>query len=223
LRGPALAERVAALLRDVGLDAPGIAERRPAALSGGQQQRVALARALAGEPRLVLLDEPLAALDRPLRADLRRMLAATQRARGLAFVHVTHDPEEAMALADHLLLLDHGRLIASGPPAALYARPPTLAAGRLLGELSPLPGAGGRWIRPENLTLGTHMMLAGDPERRATVARLVAQRCLGDRGELELALGERRLIARAGAPLAEEPGAEVTLTWRIADELALPR
>jgi ABC-type Fe3+/spermidine/putrescine transport system ATPase subunit len=218
ITGPALAERVAGLLADVGLGAAGLAERRPDALSGGQRQRVALARALAGEPRLVLLDEPLAALDRPLRAGLRRLLAATQRARGLTFVHVTHDPEEAMALADALVLLADGRVLGVGAPAELYARPPSLTAARLLGELSPLPGARGRWIRPERLRVGLGPARGETPRAAAT---LVDQRCLGDRWELLVDAGGAQLIVRAAAKLAAEAGASIELTWDAADALEL--
>lgn len=233
-RGPALAARVAAALQSVGLDPAEVAARRPAALSGGQQQRVALARALAGAPRLILLDEPLAALDRPLRADLRRMLARAQEDRRIAFLHVTHDPEEAMALADHLVLLDAGRVLAAGPPADLYARPPSLAAGRLLGDLLPLPGPPGRYIRPERLSLESPLhnrsiaapgpstdmspRTSNDsPPRRP--ARLLRQRCLGDRWELEVTVDGAPLIVRAPAPV--DPAAPLTLTWRPADELPL--
>ncbi|MEZ4383762.1 MAG: ABC transporter ATP-binding protein [Nannocystaceae bacterium] len=218
LAGAALRERVAGLLADVGLDAAGLAERRPDALSGGQRQRVALARALAGEPRVVLLDEPLAALDRPLRAGLRRGLAATQRARGLTFIHVTHDPEEAMALADALVLLAEGRVLGVGAPAQLYARPPSEGAARLLGELSPLPGAEARWIRPERLAVATATS-AGAADLRRAAATLVVQRCLGDRWELELRAEGRALLARAAAPVAAAAGAALELRWSAADEL----
>ena len=225
VRGAALAGRVEGLLRDVGLDAPGIAGRRPAALSGGQQQRVALARALAGSPRVILLDEPLAALDRPLRGELRRMLAAAQRSRGIAFVHVTHDPEEALALADHLLLLEAGRLVGCGAPAGLYARPPSLAAGRLLGELAPLPGPPGRWIRPSNLSVDPLEEAPAGGERGGVAGRLVGQRCVGERWEVEVEVdGEgapRRWVARASGPAAAAAGARVRVSWPIAEELEL--
>ncbi|MFZ6185648.1 ABC transporter ATP-binding protein [Nannocystis pusilla] len=151
VRGPELAARVRALLADVGLDMS-FETRKPAAMSGGEQQRLALARALAGEPRWLLLDEPLAALDRPLRAGLRRLLRDVTRRRGLGCLHVTHDPEEALALADRLLVFGGGRLLAAGAPAELYAAPPSLTVARLLGEVTPEPGGDG-WLRPEHLRL----------------------------------------------------------------------
>ncbi|MCX4197104.1 ABC transporter ATP-binding protein, partial [Methylobacterium organophilum] len=114
----AQAERVSELLKLVRLD--GFGERRPETLSGGQRQRVALARALAREPKLLLLDEPLGALDRGLREETQGELRAVQRRLGTAFVVVTHDPEEAMMLADRIGVMEAGRLIQVGPPADLY-------------------------------------------------------------------------------------------------------
>lgn len=216
------------LLRAVGLDQAGIAERRPDALSGGQRQRVALARALAGAPQLLLLDEPLAALDRPLRAGLRRMLRETQRARELLFLHVTHDPEEAMALADHLILLADGEVIGAGPPDELYARPPSLAAALLLGEVAQAPGSSGGYIRPERLRLELVGASAADDAddnaddagpRSRLPAQLLEQRCLGDRWELTAIADQRRCIVRSPQRLAADPGAALILSWSPADEL----
>ncbi len=212
-------ESVTELLRAVGLDDAGIAARRPDTLSGGQRQRVALARALAGSPRLVLLDEPLAALDRPLRAGLRRMLRATQRARGLQFLHVTHDPEEAMAVADRLVLLADGEVIGDGPPDALYARPPSLAAALLLGEVTHLPGRRAVYVRPERLRLGVPGDPAGPRDAPSIEARLLDQRCLGDRWELTVEVAEQRCIVRAPERLGAEHGAPVRVEWDSADEL----
>ncbi|MCA9697265.1 MAG: ATP-binding cassette domain-containing protein, partial [Myxococcales bacterium] len=158
-------------LAEVGLDPDIYAARSPEALSGGERQRVALARALFELPAWLLLDEPLSALDRPRRADLRRTLAALQREHGCAVLHVTHDPEEALALADHLVVMGEGRVLASGEPAALYARAPNLETARLLGELVALPQG---WIRPERLEL----VAAEDPRARVP-ARLLAQRSVG--------------------------------------------
>jgi len=213
-------EGVAELLRAVGLDHAGIAQRRPDALSGGQRQRVALARALAGAPELLLLDEPLAALDRPLRAGLRRMLRETQRARGLLFLHVTHDPEEAMALADRLVLLADGAVIGAGPPETLYARPPSLAAALLLGEVTRVP-IGDVCVRPERLRLDLDLDPREPPhdDIRSIPAQLVEQRCLGDRWELTVEAAQRRCIVRAPQRLQAEGGARVRLAWSAADEL----
>ena len=228
-RGARLEGRVAGLLADVGLGERGLAERRPDALSGGQAQRVALARALAGSPQLLLLDEPLAALDRPLRAGLRRMLGATQRARGLSFVHVTHDPEEAMALADQLVLLAAGQVIGVGEPHHLYTQPPSQTAARLLGELSQLPVDGApRFIRPEKLVVQvqTDSERASDHhgEREGALRQVGAvfavEHSLGDRWEIEVEVAGEPLIVRRAGRFDAEPGASVTLCWSASDEIS---
>ncbi|MBP30840.1 ABC transporter ATP-binding protein [Methylobacterium sp.] len=134
----AAANRVADLLRLVRLD--GFGDRRPDTLSGGQRQRVALARALAREPKLMLLDEPLGALDRGLREETQGELRAVQRRLGTAFIVVTHDPEEAMMLADRIGVMEGGRLIQVGPPAELYRRPASRFVAGLLGDVNLIPG-----------------------------------------------------------------------------------
>jgi len=118
-------------LTRLGLD--GLEDRLPAELSGGQRQRVALARALARAPGLLLLDEPLAALDAPVRTDLRRHLRTLQHELAATTVVVTHDPEEAALLADELLVLDRGRLIQAGPSRDVLDRPASAQVARLLG------------------------------------------------------------------------------------------
>jgi iron(III) transport system ATP-binding protein len=126
LRGPAWPRaraeaRVAELLELVGLSAQ--AQRYPAQISGGQQQRVALARALANEPGLLLLDEPLSALDAIVRLHLRQELRALQRRLGVTTIMVTHDQEEALSLADRVAVMDRGRIMQLGTPEEVYARP----------------------------------------------------------------------------------------------------
>jgi molybdate transport system ATP-binding protein len=141
-------DAAAAWLARVGLD--GMAGRHPAELSGGQAQRAALARALVGEPALLLLDEPLSALDArtrlEVRAELRRHLAAFPG----STVLVTHDPVDAMALADRVVVLEDGRTVQAGTPAEVSRRPRTDYVARLVG-LSLLPGTGeGRTVRLED-------------------------------------------------------------------------
>ena len=114
------------------------AERRPHQLSGGQQQRVALARALVFDPALLLLDEPLSALDKKLRAELQDELKALHRRVGRTFINVTHDQEEALSLSDRIAILNHGRLIQQGSPAELYERPATRFVAGFLGEANRL-------------------------------------------------------------------------------------
>ncbi|WP_270933863.1 ABC transporter ATP-binding protein [Falsiroseomonas oryzae] len=126
------AEKVRAALDLVQLDR--FAERRPSQLSGGQQQRVALARALVFDPALLLLDEPLSALDKKLRAELQEELKALHRRVGRTFVNVTHDQEEALSLSDRVAILNHGKLVQEGAPTALYDRPRTRFVADFLGK-----------------------------------------------------------------------------------------
>jgi len=111
----------------------GLFDRLPEQLSGGQRQRVSLARALAGDPRVVLLDEPFSALDAPVRAELRREMRRLQRDVGLSTVIVTHDPEEAAMLADEIVVVSDGQVLQSGSCRDVYQRPASAEVGRLLG------------------------------------------------------------------------------------------
>ena len=125
-------ERVEQLLELVGLQ--GLGERRPHQLSGGQQQRVALARALAPEPRLILLDEPFSALDAQLRVELREEVRGLLQSLGTTALLVTHDQAEAMTLADHLVVMRAGKVVAAGDPRQVYGEPVDAEMGRFLGE-----------------------------------------------------------------------------------------
>lgn len=122
IAGEELQRRVREAMALVRLE--GLGERKPREISGGQAQRVALARALAKRPKLLLLDEPMAALDRGLREHTRSELKRLHRTLGTTFVLVTHDQEEALALADRVALLDRGRLAQEGTPEDLYGGPP---------------------------------------------------------------------------------------------------
>lgn len=117
--------------------------RRPHELSGGQRQRVALARALAVEPDVLLLDEPLGALDLKLRRAMQDELKAIQRRVGTTFVHVTHDQEEAMAIADRIVVMNGGRIEDQGPPREVYLRPKTLFSAGFMGEVNRIAVKGG--------------------------------------------------------------------------------
>jgi ABC-type sulfate/molybdate transport systems ATPase subunit len=119
------------LLELVGL--PGYEKRAPGRLSGGERQRVALARALAPEPELLLLDEPFAALDFRIRADLREALSDIQRQTHVPMILVTHSLEDVRALSEALVLLDRGRVVASGPTRDILMEPPTKQAAALVG------------------------------------------------------------------------------------------
>src|SRR5215467_9333239 len=119
------------LLRLVALE--GMDERLPAQLSGGQQQRVAVARALAHKPEVLLLDEPFGALDAKIREELRRTIRQVQRELGITTVLVTHDQEEAFAMADRIGIMNQGRLLEMGAPPELYSRPATRFVATFLG------------------------------------------------------------------------------------------
>ena len=115
-------------------------DKKPHQLSGGQRQRVALARALVIEPAVLLLDEPLGALDLKLRRQMQDELKAIQKRVGTAFIHVTHDQEEAMALADHCVVMNDGRIEDEGAPERVYARPATRFSATFMGESTILAG-----------------------------------------------------------------------------------
>ncbi|MBR1216884.1 ABC transporter ATP-binding protein [Bradyrhizobium sp. U87765 SZCCT0131] len=131
-------ERAAAMLQRVGMG--NRVDDFPAALSGGQQQRVALARALVFEPRGLLLDEPLSALDAGLRMEMRDEILRVQRAAGIATLLVTHDQEEALSIADKVAVMRDGRLIQVGPPRALYETPVNADVAAFVGQSNLWPG-----------------------------------------------------------------------------------
>ena len=133
-----IAARVAEILTLVKLD--GFGPRRPDQLSGGQRQRVALARSLVKRPRVLLLDEPLAALDKKLRAETQFELMELQRKLGTTFIVVTHDQEEAMILAHRIGVMDHGRLVQVAPPAEIYERPNSRWVADFIGDVNLLEG-----------------------------------------------------------------------------------
>ena len=140
---PAREARVAEMLRLTRLEA--LAERLPRQLSGGQQQRVALARALAIQPRVLLLDEPLSNLDAALRAEVGREIRLLQRESGLTTVMVTHDQDEAMAMADRLVVMQDGRVQQCGTQADLYERPATPFVAGFIGRSNIVPGILAPW------------------------------------------------------------------------------
>jgi len=130
--------RVSQALAMVRLD--GLEERRPDQLSGGQQQRVALARALIKRPKVLLLDEPLSALDRKLREEMRLELVRLQHEVGITFVIVTHDQEEALSMADRIGVMDRGRLLQVAAPQELYEAPSCRMVADFIGKMNLFPG-----------------------------------------------------------------------------------
>jgi len=138
VKGDEVRSRVEEMLRIVGLE--GYGGRRPRQLSGGQQQRVALARALVNRPRVLLLDEPLGALDLKLRKEMQLELKRIQHEMEITFVHVTHDQEEAMTMADFIVVMNGGRIEQLGEPSELYERPQTAFVANVLGVSNLLDG-----------------------------------------------------------------------------------
>jgi ABC-type Fe3+/spermidine/putrescine transport system ATPase subunit len=186
----------------------------PAQLSGGEKQRVALARSLVLEPQLLLLDEPLAALDPNLRRKMRAELKAMQRQTGITFLFVTHDQEEALSLSDRLAVMNRGRIEQFGAPADIYLRPATAFTAGFLGAINWFGKTG---VRPES-TLVTPTAPDCPQARKGTVESILF---LGNCVHLNTRLenGDRAIaeIGRDRSPFAE--GDTVWLHWRPADEL----
>ncbi len=151
-----------------------MAARRPSQLSGGQQQRIALARALVNRPALLLLDEPLSALDATLRVHMQGELKALQRETGITFVFVTHDQEEAITLSDRIAVLRNGHLEQIDTPRELYNRPRTAYVAAFIGKANLLPN--GMAVRPENVQVvapGSVPVASGSQSWTGSVKRIV--------------------------------------------------
>jgi iron(III) transport system ATP-binding protein len=147
LRPDEIGRRVRMVLRQLDLEAQ--REKYPFQMSGGQQQRVALARALVMEPKIILFDEPLSNLDAKLRLTMREEIRALQRRLGITAIYVTHDQEEAMAISDRIVILNHGRIEQQGSPLEVYQRPATQFVARFLGctNIFPVLKVGEKGIR----------------------------------------------------------------------------
>jgi spermidine/putrescine ABC transporter ATP-binding subunit len=234
-----VAQRVKEALAMVRLG--GLEQRKPKQLSGGQQQRVALARALVTRPKVLLLDEPLGALDKHLRQEMQVELRRIQRQVGITTIFVTHDQEEALTLSDRIAIFDAGRIIQEGAPMAVYERPVTKFAAGFLGEANFLQGRvtaldglarialdiGGEAscrlssgqvgqtvllaLRPEKITLSTDGQ-AGVNAARGKVLDVVFS---GNSTTYRIAVGQlvMTLFRQNLAQGTVAPGTDVVLSW----------
>ncbi len=194
--------RAEEMLAVVKLDTYG--DRKPAQLSGGQRQRVALARALVNEPKVLLLDEPLGALDLKLREAMQDELKALQRRLGITFVFVTHDQHEALSMADRLAVFNEGRIAQIGTPEDIYARPQSRFVADFVGssnvlapEVTQALGGPAAWasLRPEAIALGQ-----GPQTGTVTALRYLGA---GTRVTLVFGAAEIAAIAASGRPVPE--------------------
>ncbi len=207
---------------------PGLGKRKPIQLSGGQRQRVALARALVNRPEVLLLDEPLGALDLKLRQEMQLFLKSLQRDLGITFVYVTHDQDEALTMSDRLAVFDHGRIEQVGAPAEVYERPASAFVAGFVGVSNVVERGGRRFaVRPEKI----HMSDAGAAPARGShaetgrirevvyagmVTRYVVE--LDDGGELQVV---RQNLETSSAEALDAKGRAVLLEWRPEHQLEI--
>jgi putative spermidine/putrescine transport system ATP-binding protein len=203
----------------------GFGERKPAQLSGGQRQRVALARAIVNRPKVLLLDEPLGALDLKLRQQMQIELKSIQREVGITFVYVTHDQEEALTMSDRLAVFNEGRIEQIGPPADVYEHPQSEFIAGFVGVSNVLERNGRRYtVRPEKVNLleegdepedGTHVE-AGHVRDVQYVGPVTRYHVTLDRG------GELQVLAQnleeGSSDVLEVKGQRVRVEWRSEQE-----
>ena len=188
---------------------PHVGGRRPVQLSGGQRQRVALARAIVNSPSVLLLDEPLGALDLKLRQEMQVFLKALQRDLGITFVYVTHDQEEALTMSDRLAVFNEGRVEQIGTPEEVYEHPASEFVAGFVGVSNVLERNGRRFtVRPEKIVMNGAAGEAGvvkDVQYAGSVTRYV----------VELDSGERLVVVRQNLEASSvERDARVSLHWR---------
>jgi spermidine/putrescine transport system ATP-binding protein len=199
-----IAGRVGHILELVRL--PGFERRRTTQLSGGQQQRVALARALVNEPQVLLLDEPLGALDLKLRKQMQLELKSIQHEIGITFIYVTHDQEEAMTMSDRLAVMRQGQVEQVGPPQEVYERPSTEFVAGFLGASNLLEGT----LGPVNGDLRTVVLTSGEKVRVPTGS------LHGLDGEIRLGVRPEKIHIRAAAAAPRGGDNEVEGTVKVA-------
>ncbi|HEU4971127.1 MAG TPA: ABC transporter ATP-binding protein [Gaiellaceae bacterium] len=206
----------------------GFGDRKPGQLSGGQRQRVALARAIVNRPKVLLLDEPLGALDLKLRQEMQIELKSIQREVGITFVYVTHDQEEALTMSDRLAVFNAGRIEQVGPPAEVYEHPQSEFIAGFVGVSNVIERDGRRYtVRPEKINLlmegeapqdGSHVErgVVRDVQYVGPVTRF--QVTLDDGGELQV-LAQN--LEEGSSEVFEAKGRRVSLEWRPEQESAI--
>jgi putative spermidine/putrescine transport system ATP-binding protein len=209
-------KQVEEVLKMVRLD--GFGSRKPVQLSGGQRQRVALARSIVNQPKVLLLDEPLGALDLKLRQEMQVFLKALQQDLGMTFIYVTHDQEEALTMSDHLAVFNEGNIEQVGSPEEVYARPATEFVAGFVGTSNILERGGRRIsVRPERIELNGH-------GEAATVADVVFVGAF-TRILVDTDSGDRITVVKQNDGSTVEPGTRVHVGWRDEDayEVQIPQ
>ena len=201
-----IAKRVKEMLELVQL--AGYEKRYPEELSGGQQQRVAIARALANGPEVLLLDEPLGALDLQLRRQMQLELKRLQKKLGITFIYITHDQEEAINMSDRIVVMDKGIFQQVGTPDEVYNRPKNEFVARFVGNANIIPGEGGESlaIRTENILLDVPGGIEAVVKDKSFAGGLM-------RIELEITGGTTVVATRHGIDYAAEVGQTMTIGW----------
>jgi putative spermidine/putrescine transport system ATP-binding protein len=208
------AEKVSHVLGMVRLE--GYASRKPVQLSGGQRQRVALARSIVNEPKVLLLDEPLGALDLKLRQEMQAFLKTLQQSLGMTFLYVTHDQEEALTMSDHVAVFNEGKIEQVGSPREIYERPQTEFVAGFVGTSNILERDGRRFsVRPEKIHMRDDDGGSGEPG----VIDLVEYLGIFTRYIIELDAGGRLVVVRQNLETTSEDalqakGRRVRLEWR---------
>ncbi len=232
-----IGERVARALRQVALE--GLEDRRPSQLSGGQQQRVALARAIVVRPRVLLCDEPLGALDRKLRQSMQVELKQLQKELGVTLVFVTHDQEEAMAIADRIAVMNAGRIDQIGTPIDIYTRPLTRFVADFIGEINlfegewreglfsvtngpALPGNDSGRVGQGVLAVRPERVRFAPPGAALFIGKIDSASFLGGQIIYRVACDDgRKLMVKEAGAIARPIGSAVGVTWTTADAVSV--
>ncbi len=206
---------------------PGLGGRKPSQLSGGQRQRVALARAIVNRPQVLLLDEPLGALDLKLRQEMQVELKSIQQEVGITFVYVTHDQEEALTMSDRLAVFNEGQIVQVGHPAEVYERPGSEFVAGFVGVSNVLERGGRRFtIRPEKIRLLD--AARDDLHTEGGVVRDVAYIGMVTRYLVDLERGGELQVVRqnletSSTEALEQQGRQVTVGWSEEHTYAIPK